>query len=392
MPPRRSHTKSRHGCDQCKKRRVKCDEQGPPCSNCTSREIECVYSKSPTVRRLYNVPPLPPAHRPDPNNNHLLSQSHQHTPDSPTSGVSRASELRKLELMHKYSTETYQSLCNSSSDFYIWQIVVPRKALDHDFLMNGILAVASLHMASSMEPSGALPYINTALEYHNQTLTPFRHAIADISPENCDAVFAHSMVTTIMGIALPHLTENDERVGMMEKIILAAELIQGVSKILKICRPWLKLKLFTSRNDFWERTNIGLDGETQTALDNLSALTDEITNVEQQAVLKEALKMLQQCFTRYANSRDIASVLAWLATAEKDFVCALRCRQPVALLILMYWGALLHELHGRVWWAKDSGSGLVLDLLGEMRPSHPRWETILLWPKQKIGLQTRLPH
>ncbi|KAL2817485.1 hypothetical protein BDW59DRAFT_175441 [Aspergillus cavernicola] len=392
MPPRRSHTKSRNGCDQCKKRRVKCDEQGPPCSNCTSREIECFYSKALIARSLSNVSPSP-APGPSFNTTLFLPQPYRQAPDTLLGGASRAAEMRKLELIHKYSTETYQSLCNSSADFYIWQIVVPRKALSHDFLMNGILAIASLHTASSMDPSGALTYINTALEYHNQTLTPFRHAIDDINSENCDAVFAHSVVTTIISIALPHLTtEKDERVGMTEKIILATELLQGVSKILSICRPWLKLKLFTSESDFWERSNIGLDSETQSALNNLSALTDEVANPEQQSVLKEALKTLQHCFNRYANSRDIAPILAWLATAEKEFVYALKCRQPLALLILMYWGALLHELHGRVWWAKGSGSALVLELLAELRSYPFRWDGILLWPKQKIGLQGHSVH
>ncbi|KIV97189.1 hypothetical protein PV10_00968 [Exophiala mesophila] len=40
---RRSHAKSRHGCLTCKKRRVKCDEVGPPCGNCKARGTACDY-------------------------------------------------------------------------------------------------------------------------------------------------------------------------------------------------------------------------------------------------------------------------------------------------------------------------------------------------------------
>ncbi|KAL4911757.1 hypothetical protein BDW62DRAFT_45836 [Aspergillus aurantiobrunneus] len=392
MPPRRSHTKSRYGCNQCKKRRVKCDERGPPCSNCTSRELECSYSKPPVPRSLPSALPCPSSGY-DYSARPTLTQPYQQASSASPSDVSRSGELRRLELMHKFSTETFQSFCNSSSDFYTWQIVVPQKALSHDFLMKGILATASLHIASSMDPSAALTYINTALEYHNQTLTPFRHAIDEISPDNCDAVFAHSVVTTIISIALPQLTtEKDESIGAYEKIVLATELLQGVSKIIKICRGWLKLKPFTGGSDFWDRSNIGLDEETDTALKNLSALTDEIANAEQHNMFKEAVTLLRQCFTRYANSKDIASILAWLAAADKEFIYALRCRQPFALLILMYWGVLLHELHGRLWWARNSGSALVLELLTELRSYQPRWETILLWPKQRIGLQSHTIH
>jgi len=36
--------KSRSGCDNCKKRRVKCDEARPHCGNCEKRGIRCTYT------------------------------------------------------------------------------------------------------------------------------------------------------------------------------------------------------------------------------------------------------------------------------------------------------------------------------------------------------------
>ncbi|GMM38378.1 Upc2 protein [Saccharomycopsis crataegensis] len=41
---RKFHTKSRNGCNTCKKRRVKCDEMKPVCNKCTHMGIECTYS------------------------------------------------------------------------------------------------------------------------------------------------------------------------------------------------------------------------------------------------------------------------------------------------------------------------------------------------------------
>ncbi|KOC14470.1 hypothetical protein AFLA70_5g008200 [Aspergillus flavus AF70] len=43
MAIRRAHRKSRHGCTNCKQRRVKCDETRPYCQNCTRRNNTCVY-------------------------------------------------------------------------------------------------------------------------------------------------------------------------------------------------------------------------------------------------------------------------------------------------------------------------------------------------------------
>lgn len=41
---RKFHNKSKNGCDNCKRRRVKCDELKPTCQKCINMNLECVYS------------------------------------------------------------------------------------------------------------------------------------------------------------------------------------------------------------------------------------------------------------------------------------------------------------------------------------------------------------
>lgn len=269
-------------------------------------------------------------------------------------------------------------------------MVIPRKALEHDFLLNGVLAVAALHIASTLKPPDALTYIDTALEYHNRAFAPYRQAIDNLTPMNCDAVFAHSVLTTVIGIALPRLTaERDESSGITENVVVVFELLQGVSKIFKISRPWLTMQLFTSQDESDKVTTSKLDSETERALDRLAALNDDIVatvDPEQYRIVKEAISHLHECFTRYATSRDAASVLRWLAVASKEFVHALRCRKPFPLMVLMYWGVLLGELDGTWWWAKSSGTALVSELLAVLQPGDIRWEEARLWPKHKMGL------
>ncbi|PYH46988.1 Zn(II)2Cys6 transcription factor domain-containing protein [Aspergillus saccharolyticus JOP 1030-1] len=391
MPPRRTHTKSRNGCDQCKKRRVKCDEQGPPCSNCTSRELKCTYFRVPTARNSATSPAASstPAsvNAPQGLTNHVSSHNRRLSRHG-SSIPPKFGSARELELMHKYATETYQSLCNEPVDHYTWQIVIARKAFQHDFLMSGLLAVASLHIAATLDPPDALSYIDTALEYHDRAFAPFRNAIDNLTPANCDAVFAHSVITTVIGIALPRLsTDREESTSMTENIIVVFELLHGVSKIYTLSRDWLSTQLVTSRKGFWETQLSILDSETETAFDRLTRLShvmQENISGEQHRIIAEAIALLRRCFCRYDHTRDIASILGWLAMASKEFVHALRCRQPLALLVLMHWGALLVELDGKVWWAKNSGRALVSELLGALRPCDAQWEGALKWPERKI--------
>jgi hypothetical protein len=41
--PRKGHTKSRRGCFNCKRRRIKCNEKHPECNHCIKAGLHCEY-------------------------------------------------------------------------------------------------------------------------------------------------------------------------------------------------------------------------------------------------------------------------------------------------------------------------------------------------------------
>lgn len=306
------------------------------------------------------------------------------TPDSKTFG------LRDLELMHKFSTETYRSLCTEASDHYTWQVILPQKALDHPFLLNGILALGALHIASTLNQPTALSYIDTALQYHNMAFAPYRHAIDNLTPDNCDAAFGHAIITTVIGIALPRLTAaRDGSSNMTENIVVVVELLKGVSKILSIARPWMKTRLFSYRTAFFNVDPTKIDKETDAAITRLANLNDDTVSridADHHPVNKDAISKLHKCFCRYADNGDAGSVLGWLAAVDKVFVHCLRSRHVVPVLILLHWAVLLDQLDGQIWWARNSGKALVSELLAILPSGNTPWEEAKLWPKQKCGL------
>ncbi|KAJ5793376.1 uncharacterized protein N7503_009354 [Penicillium pulvis] len=387
MPPRRAHTKSRSGCDQCKRRRVKCDETGPPCTNCISRELGCTYVKAspkdaPSLGRQATALPAPVREK-GPVTPRSLA------PGSPASTPSAVSGVRELELMHRFATDTYRSISTSESEMQVWQIHVPRLALQFEFLMNGILALAALHIASTLEPPASFVYMDTALHYHNLTFAPFRASIDHLTEQNCEAVLAQSIITTVLGIALPRVTAaRGESSNMTENIIVLFELLQGVKNIITIGQPWIKLNLYPHQKGF-KSGGPTLDSVTETALDRLALLNDETLSsidTDQYRINKDVIAHLHHCFTMYSNDGGPANALAWLAAVDKGFVDNVRRRQPLALLILMHWGVLLWELDGQWWWARNSGRALVSELLLILQPGNSRWADSLAWPRRKIGL------
>ncbi|KAJ5887505.1 hypothetical protein N7495_007546 [Penicillium taxi] len=383
MPPLRAHTKSRNGCDKCRERKIKCDEQGPPCANCKSRELDCTYLKVAAARNRASA---------DRRSGGSSSSSKARSIKGVDLVVSNSTqvtslEINNLELMHKFSTETYQSLAISESEKYIWQITIPRLGLKHQFLMNGLLALASLHLATSAEPAEALVYYDRGLLFYDQSLAPFRNAIENISPQNCDATFSHSIVMIAINIASAGVrAKRDEGSSILENIVDLVGLLQGVKKILQVSHSWLHIQLF-SQGEFWNKTTTELDADTEAALTQLATLNDEIMigiDTSQHPIYKEIISHLRHCYVKFVHSSDPAPVMSWLASVEKEFVESLRYRQPFSLLILMYWGVLLLGLHGKRWWAHDSGRLLLSELLEALRSADPRLEHAIAWIMSQI--------
>ncbi|KAI1964718.1 hypothetical protein LOZ58_001405 [Ophidiomyces ophidiicola] len=402
MPPRRPHKKSRNGCDQCKRRRVKCDEDGPPCTQCRRREIACAFSRpASTAVSSPSVPPSQP--------HELEQQQHepQREPPEMVQGeldreverpLARQAALRDLELMHHFATDTYRSLCIEDSEQHAWQIVLPRKALGYDFLMDGMLALAALHRASALPAPAALSYVDTALQYYNRALAPFRRALDTITPVNCEPLLAHSVITTALGLALPHTPAGGDDASRdprspTEHIVFVFELLQGVGNIFIIARAWLgqhEGSLFASKSDFWARAAAAhTDDDTERALRRLAALNDAALDTAQPRAHRanqDAIALLLRCCRRFVLVASIDAVLAWLALVDKGFVAAVQRRQPLPVLILMHWAVLLHQLDGQRWWARNAGRALIVELAAAVQPTSRPLEEALAWPQRRIGL------
>lgn len=297
--------------------------------------------------------------------------------------------------MHQFATETYLSLCVSESEKVTWQKLVPRLALKHRYLMHGILSLASLHIATTLDPSQARVYVDTGLEYHSVSLEPFRVAVDNLTPENCDAVFAESIITTAINLSLPQLTAGHGNEGKMtENMMTAFELLQGVKKILTIGRSWIRLELF-SQGEFWKDTSAELDEDTDSALNQLLFLNDQIkssSNERQHGIHRDVINHLRHCFMKFSCSLDPAPVLAWLGAVDTGFVHGIRTKSPFSLLILAYWGVLLAQLDGQRWWARNAGKALVNEILVSLNGENLLWEACLAWVRRKIGLHDAQRH
>ncbi|OQE00810.1 hypothetical protein PENVUL_c045G01848 [Penicillium vulpinum] len=363
--PRRFHKKSRNGCNQCKERRVKCDETRPLCNACTSRQLPCIYS---SVAEASPKPePKPPA-----------------MPEF----ISPKYDAHHLLLMHKFSTETYKSLCGDQSDMEDWQLLIPKLAFEHDFLLHGIFSLAALHMVATTPDSGqVISYLDTALRCNELAFAPFREALINLTPHNCDAVYAQSAILAAIGIALPRLNAQyrGESFSMIEIIMTVLELLRGTNRISQISKPWRQSTIFSKYE--WKE-NPWLDPDVANAIAQLRMLNSAIENTDsaQHIINLEAIDSLQDSFARFTHVTNPAPILDWLTYAKREFVDGLRARQPFQLLILMNWAVLLNESGAHFWWATGCGEALVAELSNELKDQNEKWKSALQWPQQRVGI------
>ncbi|KAL2820571.1 hypothetical protein BDW59DRAFT_164611 [Aspergillus cavernicola] len=371
--PRRFHKKSRGGCDQCRERRVKCDETCPACIACTTRGLTCTYLKAGSRR-------LPPATSLSPTSPQFKSLD--------TVITTGKYDVVHLQLMHKFSTDTYKTLCCDQADMDDWQFLIPKLACTYDFLLHGILALAALHIVAT-DPTSiqVLTHLDIALHLNGASFSPFSQALNNLTPKNCDAVYAQSAILTVIGIALPQLNaqHRGECFSMIEIMIDVFELLQGASQISQISRPWRQASIFC-KYDFWGIQDPGPYPDVAQTIEKLRVLNDsvEIAHSEQHRINQEDIDLLQGCFAKFAHTPHPAPILAWPTYVKRDFVDQLRGRRPFQLLILMHWAALLKEMGAHFWWARGCGQALVIELLGELQEQDKEWYPALQWPQSKL--------
>ncbi|KAF4445649.1 Protein RTM1 [Fusarium austroafricanum] len=176
--PGKGFQKTRRGCFNCKRRRVKCSEHRPECQGCRRMRLPCVY---------------PATVLPDP----------QTVSSAPTVKVC----LDHLRFFHHFLAEAYPPHPYGASA--VWQDVA---ALSHkyEFLASSILALAAQHLTVSNKADYSVQALNlriSAIRGLNNALSQPGHSAAD-----ADARYAAIIGLTFQSTYMPD--------GLMEFIAM----------------------------------------------------------------------------------------------------------------------------------------------------------------------------
>ncbi|KEF56275.1 uncharacterized protein A1O9_07856 [Exophiala aquamarina CBS 119918] len=168
---RRSHKKSRKGCNNCKARRIKCGEEKPRCGNCLDFHAECIYScgqaENPYMRANLQV--------------HNFN-------------------LRDLQYFHHFLQAAIPHLPLGSDT--LWVEAIPRLAYHRPYLMHALLGLGAFSLGALFpEHKG---YNRDALDHRLYAIRGLNSAISNSCRESDDssAILASCYALTFQSIYL----------------------------------------------------------------------------------------------------------------------------------------------------------------------------------------------
>ncbi|KAH7237090.1 uncharacterized protein BKA55DRAFT_679341 [Fusarium redolens] len=168
----------------CKRRRIKCDEGKPQCRNCKIHGASCVYK---WMKHTSTAPTNGPS-----------------APQAETHGT-EADDLiifstRHMMLLHHFTTVTAPTLHSNVTLQAVWEVDVPKIGFRFRFLMDAILALASLHL-SYLRPNEWHVHWLRGIELYQTALAGAKAEMQKVSTENHAAIFLFSALTCYFSLA-----------------------------------------------------------------------------------------------------------------------------------------------------------------------------------------------
>ncbi|OHE90948.1 fungal Zn binuclear cluster domain-containing protein [Colletotrichum orchidophilum] len=423
---RLGHKKSRNGCQRCKARRVKCDEERP-CQKCVAHGAHCSLLDGPAS---VTAPLTPPAaaklaqHYAPIQAAAVSASSPQHQSRSVQEAASEASLtptavsstspylgetapdarnpatdpwdlsedwLQSLRLMHHYSTSTRHVLPNDACTEELWKTAIPEMACSHKFLMHGLLALSALHYAY-IHPQERKKYDIISVNHQNVALRFFALRLNDINKHNCEAYFFLATLIFIVSICSVAHSESLGRSVALSDVSQSFMLLHGVKGILDfqpieawrqrggpldalLRPPSLTQGGWMSSSPFQKR----LDAITALAREVPASFT-EVINPQSVCVLAlEGLRRAHQ-ISRSEGEKP-GGVWGWSATLPAMFIEMVGSGHPTALVILAHYTALAKPCE-KADWICDGWSGAVMRLVE--RTLDDEWKPWIEWPKRSV--------
>lgn len=413
---RRKHKKSRNGCFNCKKLRIKCDESHPVCKNCHQRHKECVW---PTVAKAKDREGKASELSPTELAASALMHSTSKQTIRPTSMARMFDvDFADLELLRFYVEHTSPQLTKSCGDAdYSWVRSIPSMTIVNAALYKCVLTVASIHKAHMYLPekytydheyarerkrlrkhlekrrdrdnpsmpiklpppdmtrvTGYLKPNSQLLEKivkaFTEALAGHRESLVTLNASNQESILSTSVVIFMIALAL----------GELIPLIN----FEGGADVIGVGRGVIELVFQLSAKDRMVLFPLPPPMPNRSYLPNEPVLWQLISTIPDMGHRQLCSMELQQLIELYnldVKHRGQSHLPGWATYISGGFLQATRAGDPYCLVILGHYCAYAHMSHS-FFWLRDRLSGdleAIVDVLPE------DFHHYLDWPRRTCG-------
>ncbi|CAI7603156.1 hypothetical protein PCG10_010222 [Penicillium crustosum] len=390
MVYRRSHNKSRHGCTNCKRRRVKCDEQRPNCTICTQRQEECVYSSEVPYFFAGKQSRKPSRNKQSPTTgqtpNATISEDEAsallNQIGSAQISTGPVLNMEELELELQWIMQTHKLLARNEETRKVWEIMVLQEALQEPFLMHGILGLSALHLSHLRADNSQAKWLSIAMSHKNVAISMFSEQLSNIDRSNVKAMmsFAGLVVAFSLGSAL---TSGSPEGPSLNSLIEIFTLSRGVQAVVNAEPDFLRQSNFAPLFDV-TAPQISWPDHVLVAFDRLEKLNAQCGQQiahHNTAIYERVITYLRE-LAAFTLLQPTSMTLAggFAIRAPEVYLSDLTSRQLYSLVVLAHYCGFLHMAQQN--WCVGSWGRVVLGEIQQLLP--PDWQHHIEWPVKQV--------
>lgn len=312
----------------------------------------------------------------------------------PTSNTMASTlNMDDLELMHHFSVVTARELSIGPSSFEIWNMIVPKIALSHEFVMHGILATSALHLAH-LCPEQRQAYWRKAAVHQNRALELLHITMEHPTRDNADALFVFSLIIFYLASAAPSTAEDLMDEEPLGPAIHTIHMLRGVRMILEAVKHWVEQGPLAQVLR-WHPGHIPSNPtfrhpDTEEHFSKLLIFCSTTPNLNNDTEMDDveiyaaAASSLRASFLKVESvpqgDPNTPPIWHWAVRLPATFVERLKEQHPVPLVLLAHWCVILLQARN-YWWVGSWVDRTMGEIEGCIIQEHRSW---LEWPIEKI--------
>lgn len=284
--------------------------------------------------------------------------------------------LLHLGLLHHFTTEIGKTMGRGLPELEMLVQQSTKLAYSAPYLMDELIAFSAAHKSVVCEDMRTF-YRSEATRLQTRALAGLNALGTELSGQNCMALFwfsailgQHVMFDTFSSLA--------DLATVLDRFVQCLSLHRGIRTISSESWPRIQQEIHGHLDRVpVNPTTHATDGPG----DECAALFELLTNGSLDQACREDVVMLQHMFQTQksldpSQNRRIIVTQEWLVRVSVEFVDHVNQRRPEALVVLAYYGVLLHR--ARDYWAiRDAGNFLIRSI-GDHLGSY--WSSWLEWP------------